>query len=131
MKILIDTHIWVWLVNRPQRLGTRSRRLLADLRQQVYLSPVSVWEAILIARGGRLGGSRDPNLWLDRALNEPMLLDAPISRRIALELSRFELLHHDPADRWIVATARVLGCKLMTEDEKIIDSGVVETIPND
>ena len=131
MKLLIDTHIWIWLVNKPQHIGARTRRLLADLRQEVFLSPVSIWEVILIARNGRLGRSRDPYDWLARALAEPMLLDAPMSREVALEMGRFELPHNDPADRWLIATARVNRCKLVTADEKIIDSGAVETIPND
>ena len=131
MTVLIDTHIWIWLVNKPQRIGTRTRRLLADLRQVVLVSPVSIWEVILVARKGRLGRSTDPYRWLDKALSIPQLIEAPVTREIALEMGRFKLPHDDPADRWLAATARVLKCKLVTDDEKIIDSGVVETIPND
>ena len=131
MKLLLDTHIWLWMINKPQKIKQRTRKLLANPKNEVYLSPVSVWEVILIARNGRLGNSTDPYPWFEQAFAGSMLLEAPITREVSLEMGRFELLHADPADRWLIATARTYGCKLVSEDEKIIHSKCVEVVPND
>ena len=131
MKLLLDTHIWLWMINKPQKIKQPVRRLLANPRNEVYLSPVSVWEIILLARGGRLGKFKDPCPWFDQAFAASKLLEAPITQEVSLEMGRFEVAHADPADRWLIATARTYGCKLVTEDEKIIHSGCAELVVNE
>ena len=131
MKLLIDTHVWLWMLNKPTRIGLKTRRVLDNSRNEIFLSPMSIWEVVLIARDGRLGKSTDPYQWFERAFAEFPLHEAPLTREIALEMGRFELRHGDPADRWLIATARVMACKLVTEDEKIIHSKCVETISSD
>ena len=131
MKLLIDTHIWLWMINKPKRLGRRTAKLLANSRNEIFLSPISIWEVILLGRRGHFSKLRDPYPWLGKAMAEFKLIEAPLTDEIALEMGRFELGHDDPADRMLVATARVMGCPLVTDDEKIIESGCVEVVPND
>ena len=54
MKLLLDTHIWIWSVGDPQRLNRRVAKALGDVQNQLWLSPVSIWEALLLHRKGRL-----------------------------------------------------------------------------
>lgn len=131
MRLLLDTHIWLWSVDAPRRLGQRTRRLLDDSRNELWLSPLSVSEFVLLTRSGRFNRIAEPFRWLDRALDVLPLKDATLSREIALESGRFRLPHEDPVDRMIVATARVLDLILVTADQKIIESGAVRTVGND
>ena len=131
MNLLLDTHIWLWAVGDSRRLGRNTTRHLNSGANQVWLSPVSVWEFINLCRKGRFRGMRDPYPWIEDALDKWPVREAPFTFEIGLEAGRFELTHADPSDRLIIATARVLDCVLVTEDDKIIESGTVETIPND
>lgn len=131
MRLLLDTHIWIWIADAPQRLGKRTSAMLIDPGNELWLSPISIWEFLTLAAKGRFPSLREPRAWLDRALNEWPLRDAPLSREIALETGRFELPHQDQADRLLVATARVLGASLVTADAQIIASGAVAVVPND
>jgi len=73
----------------------------------------------------------DLDAWFRRAHEHAPLREAPVTHEIALETSRFELPHRDPADRSLVATARVLGLTLATADARLIAAGAVPVLAND
>src|SRR5271165_7369668 len=74
VRYLLDTHIWIWAVGRPDQLG---RRLRCDLeRAEVFLSPVSIWEARLLERKGRIETRPTFERWLEQALHETPLQEA-------------------------------------------------------
>lgn len=129
--MLLDTHIWIWLVDRPKRLGRRTTRVLTSERTDGYLSAVSVMEFIQLAEKGRFGKTMDHEGWLQGALTGWPLIEVGATWEIAREAGKLRPDWADPADRWLMATARVLGCPLVTADAAIIDSGLVATIPND
>jgi PIN domain nuclease of toxin-antitoxin system len=131
MKLLVDTHIWIWMATNQKRLGKHTSRLLADTRNEVMLSSVSVWEQVQLIRGGKFANVRDPDPWMKRILKALPLQPIGLTHEIAREAGRFELPHRDPYDRLLVATARVLECALVTEDADIIASGCVKVVPND
>ena len=89
-----------------------------------------MWEVVTLTEKGRLKGIRDGLEWIDRALKVLPFQDAPFSIEVAREAGRLRFDHRDPADRLIVATARVHDCTLLTEDAAIIDSKLVATIAN-
>ena len=132
MRLLLDTHIWLWSMSRHDRLSRDMVRALSRASNELWLSPVSVFEFLTLARKGRLRSpGQDPVAWAEEALRSKPLRDAAYSREIALEAHRFELPHADPADRMIVATARVLGLTLATTDAEIVASGVVPVLTNE
>ena len=131
MRVLIDTHIWIWLADRPKRLGRRTARLLASDATDVFLSAVSVMEVIVLSEKGRLGKRFDHEAWLPQALTNWPLIEIGATWEIVREAGKLRPDWPDPADRWLMATARVLGCPLVTDDAQIIESGLVATIPND
>ncbi len=67
MKLLLDTHIWIWSVGDPQRLSRRVAKALEDVQNQLWLSPVSIWEALLLHRKGRLKVPEGFSTWVTRA----------------------------------------------------------------
>jgi PIN domain nuclease of toxin-antitoxin system len=122
MKLLLDTHIWVWSVLAPERLNRRVRNALTGQGTESWLSAISVWEVLLLIERGRLKNVADPQAWVDQALAAGGFHEAPLTHAIARESGRVALPHRDPADRLLVATARVLDLTLVTADQRLFET---------
>lgn len=131
MRLLLDTHVWIWVALEPRRLGKRTAALLTDPASEIWLSPISVAELLSLHAKGKLSQIGDVGPWLDEALSKAPLKDAPLTREIGKETAGFKLPHRDLADELLVATARALGLTLVTADRNIIASGAVPVVPND
>ena len=119
MRLLLDTHIWVWSVAEPERLSRKVSSTLQSARSELWLSPISVWELLLLVEKGRVRLDRPAEDWIKEALVSSPLRDAPLNREVAIESRRLRLPHEDPADRFIAATARVYELTLITADERL------------
>ncbi len=128
MKLLLDTHIWLNSVLDPRRIGRKYKAAINDPRHEVWLSPVSLVELVLLVRSGRIRTIPDPGQWALRALAATDIIEAPMTYDIAAECDNFELATADPFDRIIVSTARVLNMTLLTHDEKIIEARVASVL---
>ena len=128
MKLLLDTHIWLWSLGEPARLGRRARRELSNPGNELWLSPVSTWELLLLQSKGRIRLQGDLSDWLTAATAH--LREAPLTHEIVLAAHRLPLPHPDPADRFLAATARVLGLTLLTADERLLGLGEISTLAN-
>ncbi|MEO6326720.1 MAG: type II toxin-antitoxin system VapC family toxin [Thermoanaerobaculia bacterium] len=121
MKLLLDTHIWIWSVASPSRLSKRVGAALSSRKNELWLSPVSVWELLILSEKGAIKLDRPVTAWVEAALAAPgTLRDAPLTREIAIESRNVPLSHQDPADRFIAATAIVNGLTLVTADERLL-----------
>jgi PIN domain nuclease of toxin-antitoxin system len=129
LKYLLDTQIWLWLALEPQKLRREVAECLADPDNELWLSPVSVWEVLLLAEKGRIEIG-DPAVWVRRALENQLFREARLSHEIALESRRLDVPHQDPADRFIAATAIVQGLTLITSDQHLIACNSVPTLSN-
>ncbi len=130
MRLLLDTHIWLWSLLEPSHLGRRVRRRLTDPVAELWLSPISVWELSVLLREGRVrleGGFQE---WLEAAFERAPLREAPLTREVAAATYDIELPHRDPADAFLAATARVFDLTLVTGDERLIRSKGVATLAN-
>ena len=128
MRLLLDTHIWLWSLREPHRLSRRLARELGDPENELWLSPVSTWEALLLKAKGRIEVPGDLAEWL--ALSTQNLREAPLTHEIALAAHRLLLPHLDPADRFLAATAQVLGLTLVTADTRLLGLGEIRTLAN-
>lgn len=128
LKLLLDTHIWLWSLREPERLGRRLRRELADSGNELWLSPVSTWEALLLATKGRIVLHGDLATWLAAATQH--LREAPLTHEIVLAAHQLPLPHPDPADRFLAASAQVLGLTLVTADTRLLGLGQIATLAN-
>ena len=124
MRLLLDTHIWLWNFQEPRRLGRRVLRHLQDKENELWLSPMSTWEALTLNYKGRIRIKEDLATWLTRATAGT--LEAPLTHEIAL-VARQLPLHQDPADRILAATAEVLDLTLVTADERLLGLGTIRT----
>ena len=130
MKLLLDTHIWIWSLSTPRKLGRRVSRELASARNELWLSPVSVWEALLLARNGRIQLPEEPHRFLETVLVERGYQQAPLTHEVAFESRRLSLSTEDPADRFLAATAKVYDLTLVTADERLLGLKDVKVLPN-
>ena len=130
MKLLLDTHIWLWSLLEPDHLTRRVSKALQDPENELWLSPVSVWEFILLCEKKRIALEEDPSTWVQNAFELAPIKEAPLTYDVALALSHSRLPHRDPADRFLVATADVYGLTLVTADERLISSKLVPTLAN-
>lgn len=128
MRLLLDTHIWLWSVASPDRLTPKVRRALARPGHELWLSPVSTWELVLLLQKKRISIDGHLEAWLPKA--QGPLREALLTHDIAAAAADFPLPHGDPADRLLVATARVLHLTLVTADEQIIAANHVPTLAN-
>ncbi len=130
MRVLLDTHIWLWGHLEPQRLGTDVKAILEDARTELWLSPISVWEALLLAEKGRIDIGPSPTVWVDTWLANVPMREAVLDRRVAVASRRVELAHDDPADRFLAATAAVYELVLVTADSRLIDCPSMQVMAN-
>ena len=104
--------------------------MLDDVTHELWLSPISAWELVMLVERRRLVLDQPVESWVAEALRRVPLTEAPLTYEIAIESRQVRLAHRDPADRLIAATARVLGLTLVTADERLIDSRAVPTLAN-
>lgn len=107
MKLLLDTHIWLWSFLEPERLGPRVTEALKEADNELWLSPISVWEAHLLAERNRIRLEPSPERWILDALREGPMKNAQLNREVALDSRRLSAPTQDLADRFIAGTARV------------------------
>ncbi len=134
--LLLDTHIWLWYMEGVN--GALSPAVIAEIdaartEHRLFVSAISVWEIGMQFAKGRITLSSPLIHWVRESLTGASLRLQPLDVEIALEST---LLpgnpHGDPADRFLVATARVLNLRLVTHDQKIIDygkAGYVQVLP--
>lgn len=122
--LLLDTHVWVWLLNGDAtRMGAGAIPLLrkAAASQLLYVCDISFWEVAMKAAVGKLVFSLDPAIWLQQAERAPGILYLPLDRPILIQSTRLEKeMHGDPADRMLVAAAQLHSAALVTADKQII-----------
>ena len=128
MKLLLDTHIWLWSLREPRRLSTAVRRELEDEKNELWLSPVSTWEALLLTVKGRIRLHGSAREWLLDATAH--FREAPLTHEIVLAAQELNLAHRDPADRFLAATAGTLGLTLVTADDRLLGLGEISTLAN-
>ena len=128
MRLLLDTHIWLWSLQNPQRLGTRVLHELRDPANERWLSPISTWEALTLHAKGRISLPGDLPAWVTKATAP--LREAPLTHEIALVAQQLKFLHQDPADRFLAATAKVLDLTLVTADAALLGLGEIATLAN-
>jgi len=122
LRLLLDTHIWLWSLAEPGRLTRRVRTALRRAGNELWLSPISVWELLVLAERGRVKLDDEPRSWVAEALARTPAQEAPLTFDIAIRSREVLLAHPDPADRFLIATALVHGLTLVTADAALIDA---------
>ncbi len=116
MRLLVDTHVWLWWLTEPTRLNLEAGALLADPGNRIFLSAASVWEIVIKHALGKLTLPADPDQLVPRAMAEDGLIGLAIGHAHVLRVGRLPHHHRDPFDRVLVAQAQVEGMPILTAD---------------
>lgn len=134
MPLILDTHIFIWLMEGSSELSARELKSIKQYskKEQLLISPISVWEIANLEKSNRITLKQPTLQWIEEALASPAIILAPLTPTILCESVALPGdFHKDPADRMIVATARIMNACLMTRDKKILDyaeQGLVDCV---
>lgn len=124
MRLLLDTHVLLWLAQGADELAPPARQAIeaASRGPGLAVSAISFWEVAMLARRGRISIAEPVVAWRERVLVVPGMLEAPVDGAVGVESVQLpDLSHGDPADRFLIATARLNGWRLATRDRRILD----------
>jgi PIN domain nuclease of toxin-antitoxin system len=128
VKLLLDTHIWLWYILGDARLSTELQTIIAEETTELWLSPISIWETLILAEKGRISLQPNAVVWIDLALKTLEVCEAPLVDQIAILSRQIELPHQDPADRFIAATAVYYNLILATVDSNLTGASWLQTL---
>ena len=130
MKLLLDTHILLWTIGKSERIGRALKRALGNPRNELWVSPVSTWEIVLLHEKGRIRLTDEPEIWWGKTIAATPFREAPLTHEIALATRSVGLPHAGPADRLLVATALIHGFTLVTADRNLISTKRIPVLLN-
>ena len=130
MKLLLDTHIWLWSLLEPKKLSRRVLKELENTSNELWLSPISTWEVLMLCEKRRVVVNEDTGQWMAKALSAVGLREAPLTHDVAVESRSIQLPHRDPADKFLVATAKVFDLTLVTADRNLIAAKGISVLAN-
>ena len=125
MKLLLDTHAFLWSIADRSRLSPRATRLIESVRNDVFVSTASVWEITIKTSMGRLSFDEPAHRLIPRQLQEARFEVLPVRLGHALGVSSLPLHHADPFDRLLVSQAIAEDLRLVTHDRLIASYDVV------
>jgi PIN domain nuclease of toxin-antitoxin system len=129
VRLLLDTHVWVWAAEDPRQLGRRARALLQDVRHERAVCAVSALEIARLVWSGDLVLRIPLDEWVEKTLADLRADSLPVTHAIAVEAYRLPgPCHQDPADRQIVACARLHDLRVVTADDRILACTYVATL---
>lgn len=121
MRVLLDTHVWVWTQEQPERLGPRTKRLLVGAAHENSVCPISTLEIARLVAMGDIRLSMPLAEWVGESMAELSARTIAVSHDVALEAYALPgAFHRDPADRLLVAAARRNGLTLITADDRML-----------
>ncbi len=130
MKLLLDTHIWLWSFLEPARLTRRVGAALSDRQNELWLSPISTLELVNLVTKDRVRLDAELATWVRWALGEVPFRQAPLTHEVAIRTTEIHLPHGDPADIVLAATAVVYDLTLVTADDRLIRSKSCAVLAN-
>lgn len=119
MKILLDTHIFLWFISGDTRLSDQVRDAIRDPTHEVYLSVVSVWEAIVKYQLGKLPLPEHPVIYLPKQRDLHQIYSLSLDENSVIELAKLPSLHRDPFDRMLICQALHNDLMMATVDSAI------------
>lgn len=121
MKLLLDTHIFLWFISGNPRLSDKQRNAICAPENEVYLSIISIWEVIIKYQLGKLPLPESPETYLPRQRDLHQISSLNLDEGSVAQLAKLPLLHRDPFDRMLVCQALQNGLTIVTVDLAVLD----------
>lgn len=129
MKLLLDTHIFLWLIDDDKRLSAQYRQAIQNPNNEKFLSVVSIWECVIKYQIGKLDFSSSPETYLPKERRKHLIKTLTVDENSIAQLIKLPLLHKDPFDRLIMAQALQHDLIIMTEDKLILAYPDIRLLP--
>ena len=129
MKLLLDTHVILWSAAQPERLSDSVAQELESAANELWFSPISIWEILVLAEKGRIEFGSDPQTSVRSMLDRLPIKEAVINREVGILSRNVDLPHQDPADRFLGATAVLYDLTLITADSRMMRSKSFRVLP--
>ena len=124
MRLLLDTHSWLWWINLPARLSPQALAIIADRENQIFLSAASSWEIAIKYALGKLPLPEPPGSFVPKRLARDQMVALAVQHVHALKVAELPHHHRDPFDRLLIAQAQVERMPILTADTQFQDYGV-------
>ncbi len=121
MRVLLDTHTFLWWITDAPEMSARARSLIADSDNRVYVSAASGWEIAIKAQIGKLLVPEDPQRFVLEEIAANSFSVLSIRMEHALHVLSLPMRHRDPFDRLLMAQSRVEGMPILTADSVFAD----------
>lgn len=128
MKILLDTHVWIWHLEGNPKLSVTLKTILDNQENSLFYSPISVWEILVLTEKNKIALTPDPLTWINQGIEKLDLQEASLTTEIAILSRQLDLPHQDPADRFIAATAIHYNLILATVDANLTSAPLLQTL---
>ncbi|MGD1948454.1 MAG: type II toxin-antitoxin system VapC family toxin [Leptolyngbyaceae cyanobacterium] len=119
MKILLDTHIFLWFISGDTKLSTDVRDSICDLDNEVYLSAISIWEAVVKYQLGKLPLPEHPGTYLPKQRDLHQIDSLVLDEASVVQLAKLPPLHRDPFDRMLICQALQNDLTIATVDTAV------------
>jgi PIN domain nuclease of toxin-antitoxin system len=119
MRLLLDTHVFLWYISGDARLPRRLRDELCNPENDVWLSVVSVWEAIVKYQLKKLPLPEPPESYLPKQRERHQIQSLALDEASVAQLSQLPRIHRDPFDRMLISQSLQHGLTIVTVDEAI------------
>jgi PIN domain nuclease of toxin-antitoxin system len=119
MKILLDTHIFLWFISGDSRLSADIRNTIRNTDNEVFLSVVSIWESIIKHQLGKLPLPEAPEIYLPKQRDLHQIVSLPVDEKSVAQLAQLPPLHRDPFDRMLICQALQHGLTIVTVDSTV------------
>jgi len=129
LKLLLDTHVILWSAAEPEKLPSKIVEELKKELNELWFSPISVWEILLLAEKGRVVIKADHEKSIRKMFKKLPFREALINQEVAIQSRKINLPHQDPADRFLAETAIVYDLTLVTADRRLIDAKGFSVLP--
>ena len=111
MKILLDTHIFLWFISADERLDNTWKNLIQDVNNEVYLSVVSLWEIMIKYNLGKLPLPEAPETYIPTQRKRHHISNLVVDENSVIHLSKLDSIHNDPFDRLLIRGPKGSGCR--------------------
>lgn len=120
MKYLLDTGVWLWSVGETERINPKARQVIAEGRDEIYLSAASVWEISIKSALRKMRLPERPAIYVPSRIAAQGIQPLPITHVHALGVSDLPPHHRDPFDRILIAQAQAEGMTILTADRAFV-----------
>ncbi len=130
MRLLLDTDIFLWSLLEPDHLSKRVATELERSSNELWLSPMTTWEVMILAWKRRIILDAEPMVWIRHGLRRIPFREAPVNYEVAMQSRIVNLSHQDPVDKFLAATSMVFHLTLVTADERLLNCESLVTLAN-